>query len=183
MPVSGATNICHVVGVTPEARTLDQALGGSRPEEVITIGKDQIKEAVNNLTTAHSDKVDLVKLGCPHCSIIELRNIASLLTGKKVHPNVRLFVATAKQIYVLAEAMGYVDIIKQAGGVFTNTCIGSQDPFNFIGPKLGVEVVATNSARSAHYSARTSGGKIKLLYGSMKQCIDAATTGKWRTTR
>jgi predicted aconitase len=180
LPVSGATNICHVVGVTPEAQTLDQALGGGRPEEVITAGKDQIKEAVNNLTTARSDKVDLVKLGCPHCSIIELRNIASLLAGKKVQPNVRLFVATAKQIYVLAEAMGYVDIIKQAGGVFTNTCIGSQDPFNFLGPKLGVEVVATNSARSAHYSARTSRGKIKLLYGSMKQCIDAATTGKWR---
>jgi len=88
-------------------------------------------------------------------------------------------VATAKQIYVLAEAMGYVDIINQAGGVFTNTCVGSQEPFNFIGPKLGIEVVATNSARSAHYSARTSGGKIKLLYGSMEQCIDSAITGKW----
>jgi len=182
MPVSGATTICHVVGVTPEARTLDKALAGGKPEEVITVGRDQIKEAVNKLTTAHSDKVDLVKFGCPHCSIIELRNIASLLAGKKVQPNVRLFVATAKQIYVLAEAMGYVDTIKQAGGVFTNTCLGSQDPFNFIGPKLGVEIVATNSARSAHYSARTSGGKIKLLYGSMKQCIDSATTGKWRTT-
>ena len=182
MPVSGATNICHVVGVTPEARTLDEALGGGKPEEVITAGRDQIKEAVSKLTTAHSDKVDLVKLGCPHCSIIELRNIALLLTEKKVQPNVRLLVATARQIYVLAEVMGYVDIIKQAGGVFTNTCIGSQDPFNFIGPKLGVETVATNSARSAHYSARTSGGKIKLLYGSMKQCIDSATTGKWRTT-
>ncbi len=183
MPVSGATNICHVVGVTPEAKTLAEALGGGKPEEVITVGKDQVKEAVDKLTTAHSDKVDLVKFGCPHCSIIELRNIASLLDGKKVHPNVRLFVATAKQIYVLAEAMGYVDIIKQAGGVFTNTCVGSQDPFNFIGPDLGVKVVATNSARSAHYSARTSGGKIKLLYGSMKQCIDSAITGKWRATR
>jgi hypothetical protein len=183
MPVSGATTICHVVGVTPEAKTLDEALGGGKPEEVITVGKDQVKEAVDKLTTAHSDKVDLVKLGCPHCSIIELRNIASLLDGKKVHPNVRLFVATAKQIYVLAEAMGYVDIIKQAGGVFTNTCLGSQDPFNFIGPDLGVKVVATNSARSAHYSARTSGGEIKLLYGSMKQCIDSVITGKWRATR
>jgi len=182
MPVSGATNICHVVGVTPEARTLDEALAGGKPEEVITVGRDQIKEAVSKLTTAHSDKVDLVKLGCPHCSIIELRNIASLLTGKRVQPNVRLLVATAKQIYVLAEVMGYVDIIKQAGGVFTNTCLGSQDPFNLIGPKLGVETVATNSARSAHYSVRTSGGKIRLLYGSMKQCIDSATTGKWRST-
>lgn len=182
MPVSGATNICHVVGVTPEARSLDEALGGRKPEEVITVGKDHIKEAVDRLTTADSDRVDLVKLGCPHCSIAELRNIASLLAGRKVHPNVRLFVATAKQIYVLAEAMGYVDVIKKAGGVFTNTCIGSQDPFNLLGPKLGVEIVATNSARSAHYSARTSGGEIKLLYGSTEQCIDAAITGKWRTT-
>lgn len=183
MPVSGATNICHVVGVTPEAWTLAQALGGGRPEEVITVGKDQIKEAVDKLTTAHSGEVDLVRLGCPHCSIIELKDIASLLDGKRVHPNVRLFVATAKQIYVLAEAMGYVDIIKQSGGVFTNTCVGSQDPFNFIGPELGIETVATNSARSAHYSARTSRGKIKLLYGSTAQCIDSAITGKWRAIR
>jgi len=180
MPVSGATNICHVVGVTPEARTLDEALGGNKPEEVITVGKDQVNEAVDKLTTAQSDEIDLVKFGCPHCSIIELRNIASLLSGRKVHSNVRLLVATAKQVYVLAEAMGYVDVIKNAGGVFTDCCIGSQDPFNTIGPKLGVKNVATNSARSAHYSARTSGGKVKLLYGSMKRCIDSAITGKWR---
>ena len=92
----------------------------------------------------------------------------------------RLFIATSKQIYILAEDMGYIDVIKQAGGVFTSTCVGSQDPFNLLGPRLGVKNVATNSARSAHYSARTSGGKIKILYGSMKQCIDTATTGKWR---
>jgi predicted aconitase len=180
MPVSGATNICHVVGVTPEAGTLDEALGGGKPEMVITAGKDQIQEAVAKLTTADSDKVDMVKFGCPHCSIIELKNIASLLAGKKVHSSVRLFIATAYQTYVLAEAMGYVDVIKQAGGVFTNTCLGSQDPFNLLGPGLGVKTVATNSARSAHYSARTSGGKVKLLYGSMKQCIDAAVTGRWK---
>jgi predicted aconitase len=180
MPVSGATNICHVVGVTPEARTLDEALGDKKPEMVIKAGKDQIKEGVDKLVTADSDQVDMVKFGCPHCSIVELRHIASLLAGKRVNANVRLFVATAKQIYVLAEAMGYVDIIKQAGGVFTNTCLGSQDPFNLLGPKLGVKIVATNSARSAHYSARTSGGKVKLLYGSTEQCIDAAITGKWR---
>jgi predicted aconitase len=180
MPVSGATNICHVVGVTPEASTLNEALGGGKPEMVITAGKDQIQEAVARLTTADSDKVDLVKFGCPHCSILELKSIASLLAGKKVHSNVRLFIATAYQTYVLAEAMGYVDVIKQAGGVFTNTCLGSQDPFNLLGPGLGVKTVATNSARSAHYSARTSGGKVKLLYGSMKQCIDAAVTGQWK---
>jgi len=180
MPVSGATNICHVVGVTPEARTLEEAMGNRQPEMVINAGKDQIKEAVDKLTTADSDEVDLVKFGCPHCSIVELRNIASLLTGKRVHPNVRLFIATSKQIYILAEDMGYIDVIKQAGGVFTSTCVGSQDPFNLLGPRLGVKNVATNSARSAHYSARTSGGKIKILYGSMKQCIDTATTGKWR---
>jgi predicted aconitase len=182
MPVSGATNICHVVGVTPEAWTLDQALGGGKPEEVLTVGRGQIKEAVDKLTTADSDRVDMVKFGCPHCSISELRNIASLLDGKKVHSDVRLFVATAKQIYVLAEDMGYVDTIKKAGGVFTNTCVGSQDPFNQLGPGLGVKTVATNSARSAHYSARTSGGKVKLLYGSLKHCLDSAITGKWRAS-
>lgn len=183
LPVSGATNICHVIGVTPEARSLDEALGGNKPEMVLTVGKDQVKEGVGKLTTADSDEVDLLKFGCPHCSIVELRNIATLLAGKKVHPNVRLFVATSYQIYVLAEAMGYIGTIREAGGVLTNTCVGSQDPFSLLGPELGVKTVATNSARAAHYSARMSGGKIKLLYGSMRQCIDSAITGRWRANQ
>jgi predicted aconitase len=180
MPVSGATSVCHVVGVTPEASTLNEALGGKKPEEVITIGKAQIREAMEKLTTAESNNVDLVKMGCPHCSITEIRNIVSLLGERKVHPNVRFWIATAKQVYTLAQEMGYVDTIKQAGGVFTDCCIGSADPFNFIGPKLGIVTVATNSARSANISARASGGRVRILYGTMKHCIDAAITGRWR---
>jgi len=180
MPVSGAVTMCHVVGITPEARTLSEALGGRTPQTILPVAEEDIRRAVNKLTTADSDKVDLVKLGCPHCSLSELRNIASLLAGQKVHPNVILLIATSKQIYTIAKTSGYVDIIKKAGGVFTNTCVGSQDPFNTLGPELGIKTAATNSARAAHYSVRTSKGKVKMLYGSTRECLSAAISGKWR---
>lgn len=39
----------------------------------------------------------------------------------------------------------------------------------------GVKVVATKSPRSAYYAPG-----VEHLYGSMRECIQAAITGKWR---
>lgn len=176
----GAVGLCHVIGITPEAPTLEAAFGGRKPQVMIKIGKAEMKEAMELLNTADSDDVDLVTFGCPHCSIIELRDIAMFLEGKKVHPNVRLFIGVAKAIYDLAEQMGYIDIIKKAGGAFTSCCVGSQNPFNLLGPDLGVRTAAVDSVRAAHYMSRNSLDKIKICYGDTDQCIDAAITGKWR---
>ena len=63
LPVSGTTDICHIVGVTPEAPTLDEALGNRVAEGKITVGERQIKDAWNELTTAKTDTVDIVLLG------------------------------------------------------------------------------------------------------------------------
>jgi len=178
LPVSGAVALCHVVGVTPEAPTLEEALLGRKPEERVTVGQKEFREAYDSLNTAKSDEVDLVVFGCPHCSIMEIKEIASLLRDKKISGNVRLWVSTAHQIYALAERAGYVDAIEKAGGtVITGGCVGP----GLEGPlREGVNVVATNSARAAHYIVRGGGNPIAAKYGSTKDCIDSALTGKWR---
>jgi len=45
MAVSGAVALCHVVGVTPEAPTLESALGGQKPQDSISMGERQLKQA------------------------------------------------------------------------------------------------------------------------------------------
>lgn len=179
LPVSGAVCLCHVVGITPEAPTLQAALGRKKPEIEVVVRQRDIEEAYKKLTTAIGSDVDLVTLGCPHCSIHELRRIAELLEGVKVSENVRLFIAAYRGVWELARIMGYVDIIQKAGGVLTDCCVGSQHPFSTLGPDLGVKVNATNSARMDHYMIRISNDKVKLLYGSLENCIRAAVTGKW----
>jgi cis-L-3-hydroxyproline dehydratase len=179
LPVSGAVCLCHVIGITPEAPTLQTALGKKKPEIEVVVRPKDIKEAYAKLTTATGRNVDSVTLGCPHCSIQELKQIAELLNGKQVNRNVRLLVAAYRGVLELARTMGYIDVIKNAGGVLTDCCVGSQHPFSTLGPNLGVKVNANNSARMDHYMIRISNDKVKQRYGSMKDCIKAAITGKW----
>lgn len=180
LSVSGSVSLCHIVGITPEAPTVAGAFGGRKPEQIIEVGLREIDEGRKSLNTAESDEIDLVILGCPHCTILELKEVASLLEGRKISSNTRLWLATAYQIYVLAERAGFIEIIERAGGaVITGTCVGPA----FLGPvREGVKVVATNSARAAHYIVRGGGQPVGVLYGNTRDCIDSALTGKWRVT-
>lgn len=180
MPVSGAVSLCHIVGVTPEAPTLKEALGGHRPEATIKVGKKELEEGYHRLNTAKTKKVDAVAFGCPHCTISEIKKIARLLGGKKVKKGVRFWVSTSESIYPLAKRMGFVDAIEQAGGlVVTDMCLMGF-PFSLMDEPA--KVVATDSARAAHYQARggtAGGGGVGILYGSTEQCVAAAIKGNW----
>lgn len=176
LPVSGACTICHIVGVTPEAPTLDAALGGKKAREEVKVGEKELKETYGKLTSATDRKVDLVLIGCPHCLISELREIACLLEGKKVKEGVRLLVATSNSTYALAKDAGYADIIERAGCIISNCCATGSNPLFLLG---GARIVATNSSRGAHYMPRMTAGKTETWYGDIKDCINAAITGKW----
>lgn len=175
MPVSGATTLCHIVGTTPEAPTLQDALGSRRPEVDIEFGRSELSESWQSLHTAKTTDVEVVFFGCPHLTVSEIGQIARLLDGKRKADDVRLWVSTAATVRSLADRMGYIDTIEKAGGtVITDTCIMG---FPYDQLEDGVKTAATNSARAASYQARRG---IGIQYGSCEQCIDAAITGKWR---
>ena len=176
LPVSGPCTMCHIVGVTPEAPTLEAASGANEPKEIVNVGKREIKETYQKLSNASDNQVDLVVIGCPHCTIRELKEVASLLEGKKVKEAVRLLVATSNPIYTLAKEAGYADIIEKAGSIISNCCATALNPLVYLD---GARVVATNSSRGAHYIQRLSGGKTETYYGDVKECINSAITGKW----
>jgi predicted aconitase len=179
LPVSGAVSLCHIIGVSPDAPTLNSVIGDKKPE-IVKVNRGHIEETYQKLNTATTNDIDVVSIGCPHCTISEIKEVARLISGKKVKDGVRLWIITAESVYLLAKQMGFVDIIENAGGlVVTDVCI-SGFPFEFMEQK--VVNGATNSARSAHYQSRpspTGGPGIKLRYGSTQDCINAAIKGKW----
>lgn len=176
LSVSGAVGLCLMVGVSPEAPTLEAALQNRKPEERLVVEEKELKDMWEQLNSASSGNVDVVMLGCPHLTILEFREFAALLEGKKVHQDVKLIVGASKAIYILAKEMGYADVIENAGGIIDDSCIGSVNPLIVF--DKGVRTFATNSARAAHYAVRMSNAK--AFYGSTESCIDAAVTGKWR---
>jgi predicted aconitase len=171
---SGGVEMYHLVGVTPEAATLEEALGGRMPLEFIPYGKAEQRRTYEELNSKASDSnVDFVMLGCPHAALEQLREIAGLLDGKRLSENCKLWVFTSRAIRAEADAAGYVGVIRAAGGVvLTDTCSSIAQA---VPP--GTKVVALDSAKQTHYLPAIMG--IQAWFGTTADCINAALTGRW----
>lgn len=173
---SGSVALYHVVGVTPEAPSLEAAFKGNIPIKTFTFADAEKAEAVSQLNKHQNQPVSLVALGCPHSSLSEIIKIAALLKGKKV--KAALWVMCAQPIKHFAKRSGHAQIIEEAGGqMVVDTCpvLGvMSNPM----AKIGIESMATNSAKLAHYAPGQ--WSIPTYYGTTEQCIDAALKGVFK---
>jgi len=171
---SGGVEMYHVPGVTAEARTLDEALGGRRPAETIQYGPAERAQAYEKLnSTGSGDDVDLVMIGCPHATLDQIRDVCDLLGDQKIADGTTLWVFTPRAIRLLAERDGYSERLRRAGGLLmSDTCpaIGRFVP-------RGTRMVVTDSAKQAHYLPAIMG--IQGRFGTTKDCVEAALTGRW----
>ena len=176
--VSGSAIMFHIVGLTPEAPTLQAAFQNQKPESTIRVGRSEMGMAWASLNTTGASEPDLVTLGCPHLSITELREVARHLEGRRILDSKRLWVSCGFEMYNLAQRMGYIEVIERAGGtVLTGCCAGPLTPWDkLLDP---VAVVATNSTRAAGYINMVSAGKVKVRYGSVEACVNSVVTGRW----
>lgn len=183
MPVSGAVSLCHIIGVTPEAPTLEAVLVNGNAKQTAVVGRKELEVAHQKLNNSRTNQVDVVCLGCPHGTISEIRRIAQLIDGKRVREGVQLWVSTADGVYSIAKRMGYVNIIESAKGqVFKDICIMNIPSLRFPHLRSNVKSSATNSARCSLYQAHGGiwGGEgLDVFYGTTEQCIAAAITGRW----
>ena len=127
--------------------------------KVITVEEPEIREEVARLTKPLDDPI--IALGCPHSSLGEIEEIASLVQGRDFSG--RLWVFTSRGVYAEAERAGHVRAIEEARGrVYRDTCM-------VIAPlrEMGWTEVATNSFKAGHYMAgmgmRTRMGTIREL--------------------
>jgi len=160
----GAKPIFYMKGVTPGAEVQKE------PKETVIIDQGDLKIAYDAINDdVHN--IELVCLGCPHCSIKEISEIATLLEGRKVAEGTELWVATSRTAKQLADKRGYTATIEGAGGKFAcDTCMA-------VAPLKGrFQSLATTSAKGCFYSRQNL---MKTKMGSIEECIDAAVTGTW----
>lgn len=171
---SGGVELYHLVGVTPEAPTLEAASGGRRAVETFKYGPaERMKtyDAIN--ANARDPRVDYVMLGCPHAALEQLEEVCRLLGGRRISQNTALWIFTSRAVREQADARGYSTAIADAGGVLmTDTCSAFAQA---IPP--GTKVAALDSAKQAHYLPAIM--NIQAWFGSTADCIEAAMTGTW----
>jgi predicted aconitase len=171
---SGGVELYHILGITPEAHSRDEAFGKKKPVETLKFGRAERKIAYGNLTSASDPDVDFVMLGCPHYTIEQIWNACKLLEGKRVHSNTSLWIFTPRALKEIADRQGLTEIIERAGAnLLTDTCPAISRHY----PK-GARVAATDSAKHAHYLPPIL--DLPAWFGSQEDCIQAAITGKWR---
>jgi len=160
----GSKPLFYMQGITPGSEK------HQLPKERIIIEDRDIKKAYESIND-DIDIIDFVCIGCPHCSIKEIAEVAKLLKNKRVSSNIEFWVATSRLMKQLADKRGYTEIIENAGGKFAcDTCMA-------VAPLKGrFKSVATTSAKGCYYSRHND---MKTKLGSLEECIEAAVRGKW----
>jgi len=174
---SGGVEMYHIVGVTPEAETIEMAFGPRQPIERISYDRQEQRRVYDRLNAnAREPAVDYVMLGCPHAALEQLQEAARLLDGRKVSGNCQLWIFTSRAVRAQAQAAGITAVLAQAGAVLlTDTC----SAFAQAVPP-GTKVAALDSAKQAHYLPAILG--VQAWFGSTADCINAAISGRWNGT-
>lgn len=145
---SGSIDLYHIEGITPEARSGLLAL--DQIKERMEVTRESLDELRSRLNTGNAEELDLVTFGCPHASLNEVREVATLLQGKRVRAGVTLWVCTSRAVKEMSKKLGYVDAVEAAGGhVVADTCM-------VVAPieEMGHSTTATNSGKAAKYLPR-----------------------------
>jgi len=171
---SGGVELYHLIGVTPEAPTLEAASGGRTPVERLTYGPAERRRTYESINASARDRdVDYVMLGCPHAALEQIEEACRLLAGRRVGAGSNLWIFTSRAVREQADVRGFSKAIADAGGVLmTDTCSAFAQA---IPP--GTKVAALDSAKQAHYLPAIM--SIQAWFGSTADCINAAVTGKW----
>ena len=169
---SGGVAMFHMIGITPEAPTREQAFQGKSPVKTIHVTMDDLRESRRALAHTDSSKLDMVVLGSPHFSLAEYKRLAPMLEGKRKHPGVKFLVTSSRAMTQLADRAGFLKPLQSFGAQITvDTCI-------LTSPMLPEEIqnLMTNSAKFAYYAPGLLGKKI--AFGSLEDCVNSAVAGE-----
>jgi predicted aconitase len=171
---SGGVALCHVVGSTPEAPTLEAALHGRRAARVVEVTLEDLRAARDALSSAGEgggSGLSAVSVGTPHFSLTEFERLVELL-GEPYRTRIPFYVSTSRSVLAEVEARGWVQAIEQAGiRLVTDTC-------TYVTPILdpGARIVMTDSAKWAWYAPANLG--VNVVFGSLAECVRSAEAGR-----
>ena len=169
---SGCVSMYHIVGITPEAPTVEAAFGGHDVLERIVLTDDDL-DAARAAVCGRPGAIDFAMFGCPHLSIRQVAEIAGVVDGR--HFAVPAWILTSSLTKELAERMGYLSVIQRAGGhIIADTCIDVPPCWGPYYGKTGV----TDSPKCAYYHQIN---KTDFMIRPLTEAIEAAIKGEVTT--
>jgi len=169
---SGSVALMHIVGITPEARTIEDAFKGNTPKETVEIKEEDLITTRREMNTHNGDKIDFIALGCPHYSINEMLKVRDILNGRKIDSSVTMWIFANSYAIKLSEEMGVRKELEEAGiTIRAETCM-------IISPlsEWGFKTIMTDSGKCTHYAPMEC--KTDIVFASTKECVESAVAGR-----
>jgi predicted aconitase len=170
----GSLAMFHIVGVTPEARTVEEAFGGRVARGKIVVEPGALDRTYRSFVP-EKEKADLVVFGTPHLSLFEVRFLAELLRGKRVHRDTMLLLTTSHHVKAMADRLGYAATIEEAGGrILAGPCYYIMTPRE-LARRYGFRTIVTDSAKLANIIPASG---YNAIFRPTADCVEAAITGR-----
>ncbi|MEM7093055.1 MAG: aconitase X catalytic domain-containing protein [Actinomycetota bacterium] len=168
---SGSVALFHLIGITPEAATFDDAFRGGTPDRAFVVRPDDLRTVAGRLSTGDGP-LNAICLGTPHFSVDEFGDLVRLLDDRRISPSVEVLVTTSRAVSHEIGLRGWGDRLEAAGvQVVLDTC-------TYYTPRpTGVEgLVMTNSAKWAYYAPGIL--DVDVAFANLADCVESAVAGE-----
>jgi predicted aconitase len=173
----GTIAMYHAVGITPEAATLEQALAGNKPQDKLQVTRKGLNEVYEMFSG--EGKIDLVHFGCPHLHLAEIQMLAEKFSGKRKHPEVRVWLFTAPATKAMADLAGYTRTLEDAGCEFFTGACNINIPAKEAKKLLGDKVQLSDHVKHCYYAPTFMGDiGLKTILKPTEECVQAALSGR-----
>jgi predicted aconitase len=186
IPAYGAVVHSLMVGISPEAQTLEMAFGGNKPIDKYAVGKKELQSVYDRFSTKKTEP-DMISFGGfgTNVSIKNMYRLDQLLAGKKVSakfPTVCMVDGPVKEV---CNKIGINDRLKKAGVMIgledylkTKEGITGSDFSNnpvTAAKRLGLNTLVFFDAKSCHYIGNQ---EIEPVLKNLEDCVKIAVSGK-----
>ncbi len=154
----GGVAMFHMEGITPSRTAI--------PEKTEVVVQEDLEKAREKLDDEGAE-IDFISIGCPHASIGEIAQIATMLDGKTVKNGKTVWITTARPTKDLAVKMGYYDKIERSGAFLVSDACCAVAPL-----KGRFKGLMTDSAKACFYARGKN--KFKTEIRTVEQCIREA---------
>ena len=173
----GSMAMFHMVGVTPEAPTLTAALGGKKPKSRMRVTRaalDRVFAGYRNV----DGSCNFVVFSGPQQSLLEIKTLADLFDGRRVHPGTTVFVTTGNGVLSAARALGYAQKLEAAGvTILEGVCVYILQDLTRMRARNRWTNMISNSAKIVN---TITAHKFNTILRRTEDCVDIACTGVYR---
>jgi predicted aconitase len=166
-------------GLSPEGRTLEQALNGKKPKEEFRVGRKEMQE-IYDTYRPRGNKPEIVTLRFP-LTVQRLYEVARLFEGKKVHKEVSFSVDLTLAAKQVAEKFGLKKELEKSGVLVADTQGQVVWKGKVIDPwvdakREGVRTMVTDSLKDCNAVSQQEIDMV--LLPSLEKIVEVAITGR-----